>query len=98
VEEVRPAFAQLPADASIAVLAGRSHRAGRAIEQAALERGLALRTVEPDTGTRHPADQLVRGADAVLILTRDGLRIGRLMQLAERYAKPTQVVYLNRGA
>jgi uroporphyrinogen-III synthase len=92
IDEVRPAIAELPAEVSISVLAGRTRKAARAVEQAAIERGLALRTVQPDSRGRHAADALVRGADAVIILTRDGRGIGRLLQLAERYAKPTRVV------
>jgi uroporphyrinogen-III synthase len=93
IDEVRTAIAQLPSDTSLAVLAGRTHKGARLVERAAIERGLPLRTVQPDDGGgHHPADELVRGADAVLILTRSGLGVGRLLQLAERYAKPIRVL------
>jgi uroporphyrinogen-III synthase len=94
LEDVRPVVRELPITSTVAVLAGKRRRAERALEQAAVECGLAVRAVVQKPRDGHPADFLVRGADRVLIVTRDGLAIGRLLQLAERYAKPVRVVRL----
>jgi hypothetical protein len=94
VAELRPVLRELPITSTLAVLSGKRRRAERVVEQVAVECGLAVRTVVQETGNCHPADQLVRGADRVLIVTRDGLSIGRFLQLADRYAKPLRVVRL----
>jgi uroporphyrinogen-III synthase len=79
----------------VAVLAGNTRSGERLAEQVAIERGLAVHRVMPARPPRHPADDLVRKASQVLIVASNentSIGVGRLLQLAERYAKPVRVV------
>ena len=61
-------FADLLTAKGEALLAGRQRKLERAVADAAIARGLAVRTVPPARDGRHPADDLVRRADHVLVL------------------------------
>jgi uroporphyrinogen-III synthase len=93
-EAINSVISELSADATLAVLSGKRRSAERMAEQAAVQRGLAVHTVPPAQGGRHPADTLLRRADRVIIVTGDGVHtgVGAVLQLAERYAKPARVV------
>jgi hypothetical protein len=80
--------------AHVAVLDGKSRPGDRLVERLCVERGMAIERVRPSRTTDHPADEIVRRATRVILIagaTRD-LEVGRVLRLAERYAKPVQVV------
>jgi hypothetical protein len=91
--ELDPVLDQLGPGSTVGVLSGRSRRAERSAERAAIERGFALEQIRPVCDGRHPADQLVRWANTVFIVARRQ-RVGALLQLANRYAKPVRVIRL----
>ena len=76
--------------ARITVLAGQS----RLVEQVCVARGLAVECVRPSADGAHPADEMIRRATRVVIVTglRRSLDVGRVLRLAERYAKRVDVV------
>lgn len=76
--------------AQIAVLAGRA----RLLEQVCIERGFAIQRVQPTRDAAHPADGMIQRATSVVIVSgaRRSVEVGRVLRLAERYAKPVQVV------
>ncbi len=84
----------LSADASIAVLAGKTRRSDRLVEQAGIARGVPVQRFQPLRDGVHPGDAMIRSATRVLILTGNGqfVGVGRLLRLAGRYAKPVQVI------
>lgn len=90
-DDVQKALATLDADTVVMLLAGQHRRAERIAERLAIEYGFAVEQVRPSTDGRHPADDLVRRAASVLIVTREK-PVGRLLQLAERYAKPVSIM------
>jgi hypothetical protein len=90
--DLRPVVRDLPPGSTVTMLAGNRRRADRAVEQAAVEMGLAVEAIPQVTDGRHRADELVRRSDYVLIVARERAAIGRLLQLADRYAKPVVVV------
>jgi uroporphyrinogen-III synthase len=93
-DDISSVIGDLSADTTVAVLSGRRRIAERMAEQAAVQRNLAVHTVLAAQRGRHPADTLVRRAARVVIVTGDGVHTGcgALLQLAERYAKPAQVL------
>jgi hypothetical protein len=84
----------LPAAARVAVLAGKGRAGDRLVERAAIGRGLAVQQFRPGRGVGHPADLMIRQANRVLILCgpRPSVDVGRVLRLADRYAKPVQLV------
>lgn len=87
---------ELGAGVTVGVLQGRSHAGDRLVEAAAVRRGLSVQRFAPSRNALHPADKIIRRATRVMIIS-DGARspsVGRLLRLAERYAKPVAVVDL----
>ena len=81
-------------EARVAVLAGKTRVGDRLVEQTAIARGLAVEQFRPSRGASHPADQMIRQANRVIVVCgpRPTVDVGRVLRLADRYAKPVQVV------
>jgi uroporphyrinogen-III synthase len=93
-QEIGRVVGGLGVTSTVALLSGKSRRAERLAEDIAVQRGLAVHAVLPARAGRHPADPLVRRADRVLIVTGHAADadVAPLLRLAQRYAKPAQVI------
>ena len=80
--------------ASVAVVSSRPRSGDRLVEQVCIERGVAVECVAPSRAASHPADDIIRRAARVVILTGTARNasVGRLLRLAARYAKPVEVL------
>lgn len=94
-EDLTAAIDAVPEQSRVTLLGGKAQKAQRALEEAAVRRGLAVHTLMPDTKADHASDELVRQADAVLIVTKTGVGTRQLLQLAHRYVKPVRVIHLD---
>ena len=91
--DIDRAVAGLDAESNVIVLADRSLSAEGRIEQACVERGLAVQRCRPARDAMHPADTMIRRAARVVIVAGEarGAEVRRVVRLAERYAKPVEV-------
>jgi hypothetical protein len=94
VDDTVPAEPVPGSGGSVAVLAGKSRSGDRLVEQVCLERGVAVECIPPSRTAGHPADDVIRRATRVVIISGRSRRpdVGRVLRLAERYAKPIQII------